>query len=69
MKKGVCDVKAKIDYPLLKKTVDVELSDDDIEQVENILNEIESIVDMPTPPELKKKNICKSCAYYDICFI
>lgn len=68
-KKNVFGIKAKIDYPLLKKTIEVELSESDMMELEEILEMIESIVDKDVPPKLRKKNICKSCAYYDLCFI
>lgn len=68
-KKEVYGIKAKIDYPLLKKTIEVELSEEDIKKMEYILKEIKEIVEKEFPPKLQKKNICKSCAYYDLCFI
>lgn len=66
--KGVY-VKAKIDYPIIKKCELVELSDEDRENIKIILNEISAIVTKNTPPEIKKRNICKSCAYFDLCYI
>lgn len=68
-KKGVTNIKGKIDYPLLKQSVDIELEEDDIKNIENILQDIEEIVIKDRPPQLNKKGICKSCAYYDLCFI
>lgn len=68
-KRGVSDIKAKIDYPLLKKTVEVELTEEDIFEIENILQQIEEIVEKDVAPKLQKKSICKSCAYYELCFI
>ena len=68
-KKEVFGIKAKIDYPLLKKTLEVELSQEDSDKMENILEQIREIVDKDIPPVLQKKNICKSCAYFDLCFI
>lgn len=68
-KKGVTNIKGKIDYPLLKQSVDIELEGDDIKNIENILQDIKEIVIKDTPPQLNKKGICKSCAYYDLCFI
>lgn len=62
-------VKAKIDYPLLKECVDVELTEEDIEKMKNILLEIEQIVESPIMPAMKKQRICRSCAYYDLCYI
>lgn len=67
--RGVGDIKGKIDYPLLKQTVDVELSNEDILSIENTLKDLEIIVKSNEPPELEKKRICKSCAYHDLCFI
>lgn len=68
-KKEVCDINAKIDYPLLKKTLDVELTEEDIAVIEKILIDIRGIVEKQSPPELKRKNICTACAYYDLCFV
>lgn len=62
-------VKAKIDYPLLKECVDVELIEEDIKEIQQILIEIERIVDEPVPPQMKKQRICRSCAYCDLCCI
>lgn len=62
-------VKAKIDYPLLKECVDVELSEEDEEHIKFVLQEIEQIVNEPVPPVMKKQRICRSCAYHDLCYI
>lgn len=67
--RGVDKIKGKIDYPLLKQNIDIELTEYDILNIENILDNIEKIVKSYNPPELDKKTICKSCAYYDLCFI
>lgn len=68
-KRGVDNIKAQIDYPLLKKTLEVQLTQEDIINLEEILTNIKVIVEKDIPPELEKKRICKSCAYYDLCFI
>lgn len=68
-KRGVTNIKGKIDYPLLKQSIDVELEDGDIDKIEEILKDINLIVKEKYPPMLDKKRICKSCAYYDLCFI
>ena len=54
---------------LLKQSVDIELNEEDIVNIEQILNNINEIVYKTIPPKLEKKRICKSCAYYDLCFI
>lgn len=53
--KGVKDIKARIDYPLLKKTLEIELRKEDTEKIKNVLESIKEIVEKGTPPELKKK--------------
>ena len=67
--RGVNGLKAKIDYPLLKKNLMVELAQEDEEQIERILYEINSMKEQVLPPEFSKKKICAKCAYHDLCFI
>lgn len=69
LKKHGVEIKAKIDYPLLKQTLEVEILQEDINIIEAVLNDIIEIVSEPNPPMLKKSGICKKCAYYDLCFI
>ena len=68
-KKGVNNIKAKIDYPLLKQTKEILLEEEDIKRLEEIIDKIKEIADLPVPPEKLKKKICKACAYYDLCYI
>lgn len=67
--KGVDGLKGKIDYPLLKQSLTVELSDGDINTLKSVTEDIVKIVSLPVPPCTDKKKFCKSCAYYDLCFI
>lgn len=67
--RGVGPLKAKIDYPLLKKNLMVELTEEDEEQVEKIISDINAIRDQTHPPELCTGKICAKCAYHDLCFI
>lgn len=68
-KRGVYNITGKIDYPLLKKSIRVELSEKDEEEIEMILREIQIIVCSEHPPKLNKQKICTKCAYFDLCFI
>lgn len=67
--RGVEGLKAKIDYPLLKKNVEVELTQEDEERLGKIVQEISELKKQVYPPDFKKKKICGKCAYHDLCFV
>jgi len=68
-KRGVLGITGKIDYPLIKQSIEVTLTKEDEENIEAILLNIRRIAEKDIPPDLKKKSICKSCAYFDLCYI
>ena len=68
-KRGVKDLKGRIDFPLLKQSIDVELTDTDEMEIEKVVKDIVRIVSLDLPPKFEKLRICKSCAYYDLCCI
>lgn len=68
-KKGLIGLKGILDYPLLKQTVEVNLTDKDRENLDNIIIGIKEILRKESPPTLEKISICKKCAYFDLCFV
>ena len=68
-KRGVNNIKGKIDYPLLKQSHDVELTDSDIMLLDKICGEISDVIKSTIPENISKSGICRNCAYHDICFI
>ena len=66
---GVENIKAKLDYPLMKQTVDISLEGDDEEKIRKILDDIKEIVQAENMPDQLDSNICKKCAYFDLCMI
>jgi len=67
--RGIKIEKGILDYPKIKKRKEVFLQEDDLAKIEEILLSIEKILlqeKMPPPIESK---ICKSCAYYEYCYI
>lgn len=68
-KKGVSDIKARIDYPLLKQSLEIKLTSEDEKEIEFVLEDINKIVESDVPQKSVKRNICKSCAYYDLCYV
>jgi len=67
--RGMEGVRGRIDYPLLKKSMNVELSEEDEDEMTKILDEIKKVISLPVPPGLINQKICKSCAYLDLCYI
>ena len=68
--RGCKEMKGKIDYPLLHRSVEVELTEADEYQLKEVIKEIQEICDGAITEEFpKKKSICKKCAYFDLCFI
>lgn len=67
--RGVDDIKGKVDYPVLKQSIDIELTEEDEKYIESVLIDLKEIVNRPLPPLLEKKRFCKNCAYFELCYI
>lgn len=68
--RGMTGIRGQIDYPLLKQTVSVELTEEDLSEIPGMLAEIRRICSESLPENrFPAKKFCKNCAYYDLCFI
>ena len=67
--KGVEGLRGMIDYPLLKQRLKIELREKDEEKIEELLMKIKNIVAEKKTPEVANNKICKSCAYYEMCYV
>lgn len=67
--KGVENVKAKIDFPLIKETKDITLDNEDRQALKNIITDIKKIINSNGPIDVAQDKKCKKCAYYDLCYI
>ncbi|WP_321437030.1 CRISPR-associated protein Cas4 [uncultured Bacteroides sp.] len=65
---GIVGVTGVLEYPVLRKTDTVLLTDIDRETILSMEKEIKAIIDSEECPPLEKKRICKSCSYYDFCY-
>ena len=65
---GIEDVKGILEYPLLRKTQDVVLTDVDRDDIRLISEDISRIISQEECPSLVKKGICKNCSYYELCY-
>ena len=68
-KKGLKGWLGKLDYPLLRKNIEVVLEKDDFQKIEKIQHDIADIIKKETPPQAINSRICKKCAYYELCYI
>lgn len=68
-KRGVKNVQAKIDFPLLRETKEINLEKEDTKILENVIQTIEEIGKQEKPPKTLENKICKKCAYYDLCYV
>ena len=67
--KGLKNITAKIDFPLLRETKEITLEQEDREILENVIKNIEEIARKDKPSKPIGQKICKKCAYYDLCYV
>ncbi|MEZ4777035.1 MAG: CRISPR-associated protein Cas4 [Bacteroidia bacterium] len=58
-----------LEYPKLRQTDQVWLSDADRAAIPQWETKVREIIALPGCPVLVKKKICKKCAYYELCYI
>lgn len=57
-----------LEYPTIRQTIPVVLTDGDRDMIKEMEKEIKKIIESDDCPTIEKKRICKSCSYYDFCF-
>ncbi len=65
---GIEGVTGLLEYPKLRKTSEVLLSDIDRETIAEIETKIKEIIESDICPPMEKKGICRSCSYYEFCY-
>lgn len=66
--KGV-EARGEIDYPLLKRNEQIELTPEAEVELMGVLSGLEMVVESTTiPPRLTTKRFCQKCAYYELCW-
>ncbi len=66
---GIDGVHGLLEYPKLRKTEEVWLSEEDRQQIPEWERGVEEIIDTSDCPSRIDKPVCKKCAYYDFCYI
>jgi len=57
-----------LNYPTIRQTKKIELTDENKKEMKDIITKIKEIVDKSMPKPVKTKK-CYKCAYYEFCFI
>lgn len=68
-KRGVKNITAVIDLPLMKQTKEIFLEEGDMQKIEEIIKDIEKILQQEKPPSIINEKTCNKCAYYDLCYV
>ena len=58
-----------LEYPKLRETNEVWLTEQDRTDIEQWKTAIKQIVNQDDAPQIIHKTMCKKCAYYDFCFV
>jgi CRISPR-associated exonuclease Cas4 len=66
---GIDEVTGVLEYPKLRLRRKVRLEPQDEEKIQKLIRAIHTIVNKPVPPKIKRKTYCRSCSYYDFCFV
>jgi len=61
-------IKGMLKIPKEKKSVEVELTDGDIEDIERTVKKIFAVLYREEPPDRIEKKICSKCAHYEFCW-
>lgn len=65
---GLNGVRGILEYPALRKTSEVFLSDADRNQIRRMIADIESVIKQEECPPLTRKGICHNCSYFEFCY-
>jgi CRISPR-associated exonuclease Cas4 len=66
---GIEDATGKLDYPKLRETKEVLLTSADESYLRSVMAQIKTLVEDEHCPPVIHAKICKSCSYYDFCYI
>lgn len=66
--KGVEDLTGQIDYPKMRQTQEVYLTEEKQAELIKCLAEMDKIVSAKTAPVVEQMKICQSCSYAELCW-
>lgn len=65
---GIDGVTGVLEYPKLRETKTVLLSDGDVVYLQKVVDEIEVLMESEVCPPVIDSKICKNCSYFDFCY-
>jgi len=66
---GIDGVTGILEYPALRQTTKVNLTDTDRQKIKEIEEKIAQLISSDDCPPVINAKICKSCSYYDFCYV
>jgi CRISPR-associated exonuclease Cas4 len=66
---GIKGVTGILEYPVLRKTSCIELTDEDRLKIGEMEKEIQELIEAEGCPSGITDKICKNCSYYDFCYV
>ncbi|MBR6042457.1 MAG: CRISPR-associated protein Cas4 [Paludibacteraceae bacterium] len=66
---GIEGVRGVLEYPTLRKTTPIVLSEEDRIKIKAMKDDIENTITSAKCPPKEPMKICKNCSYYDFCYI
>ncbi len=66
---GLDEVTGILEYPTMRHTQRVELTDDDRKRIDEIEKEIDALIHQESCPAVIHSTICRSCSYYEFCYV
>lgn len=66
---GIEDATAILEYPKLRKTDEVLLSETDRQFLKETVMKIIKLIESDVCPSRINSKICKSCSYYELCYV
>ena len=66
---GITGVTGLLEYPTLRHTSHVTLTDDDRNKIHEMEQDIKTLITSENCPPVIHARICKNCSYYEFCYV
>lgn len=66
---GIADAQGVLEYPRLRQTESVYLSEPDCAEIDRIVMDISRIIALEDCPTRVERKFCKNCSYEDFCWV